>query len=153
MTTTDNVASVPPTTLPLAEAASRLGLSVVALRSRIRRGSITARRGNTGQWLVEVPAHAAAQAGKVVGMEQHLSLDELQVEIDALRQELSEAKAQRDAAATIATTKVEAAERIIEDLRTALDRETVRADRYEAELAHLRRPLWERLIEALRRRS
>ena len=37
-------------------------------------------------------------------------------------------------------------------LRAALDRECARADRYEAELARLRKPLWERVLEAVRRR-
>jgi hypothetical protein len=51
--------------LPVSEGASRLGLSPLALRARVRRGSIPSRRGNAGQILVEVPANAAAHAGKI----------------------------------------------------------------------------------------
>jgi hypothetical protein len=65
-----------------------------------------------------------------------------------LREELAE---ERLARARIEERLV-ARDALIEELRTALDRETGRADRHEIELARLRRPLWERLIEALRRR-
>ncbi len=37
-------------------------------------------------------------------------------------------------------------------LCATLDRECARADRYEAELARLRKPLWERVLEVVRRR-
>ena len=42
--------------LPLAEAARRLGKSQDAVRSMIRRGRLTAVRGNDGRLLVPIPA-------------------------------------------------------------------------------------------------
>jgi hypothetical protein len=42
------------TWLPISEAASRLGLTVDGLRSRIRRGLVTTRKGNDGRLLVPV---------------------------------------------------------------------------------------------------
>ena len=36
--------------------------------------------------------------------------------------------------------------------RAVFGRECARADRYEAKLARLRKPLWERVLEAVRRR-
>ena len=58
MTNPDDAATSPTVVLPLAEAASRLGLHPAALRSRVRRGAATARRGNNGRLLVEVTADA-----------------------------------------------------------------------------------------------
>jgi hypothetical protein len=139
--------------LPISEAASRLGLSTIALRSRVRRGSIPSRRGNAGQILVEVPANAATHAGKVAGTSADaVVLADLEAEVDALRRELAHAQGERDAASAIAAAKVEAAERIVAELRADRDRETARADRFEAELAQARKGWLERLLEALRRR-
>jgi len=46
----------PPTVrLPTAEAATRLGLTPAGVRSRVRRGSLRAEHGSSGQLLVEVP--------------------------------------------------------------------------------------------------
>jgi hypothetical protein len=153
-------APAPAILLRVSEAAPRLGLSAIALRSRIRRGSVAARRGNAGQLLIEVPAdapvHAIAHTGEGASNGASAAppspIEDLQAEIDALRHELSEVKAQRDAASAIAAAKVEAAERIIAELRTARDRETARADRSEAELAQARKGWLERLLEAVRRR-
>ena len=140
--------------LPVSEAASRLGLSPIAVRSRVRRGSLPSRRGNTGQILVEVPAHAAAHTGKVAGTSADASAGtfagtstaaELEVEIDALRRELAYAQGERDASAAIAAAKVEAAERIIGELRAE-------RDRLAAELANARKGWLERVLEAVRRR-
>lgn len=41
--------------LPIAEAAQRMGISKVALRSRVARGSIKAFKGPDGQWRVVIP--------------------------------------------------------------------------------------------------
>jgi hypothetical protein len=45
--------------LSVTEAASRLGLHPAALRSRIRRGNVAVKRGNSGGLLVEVPARTS----------------------------------------------------------------------------------------------
>ena len=51
----DDVGQTPATVLlSITEAAGRLGVHPSALRSRVRRGSVAAKRGNSGQLLVEV---------------------------------------------------------------------------------------------------
>jgi ribosomal protein L29 len=47
-------------------------------------------------------------------------LADLEAEVDALRRELAHAQGERDAASAIAAAKIEAAERIIAELRTML---------------------------------
>jgi DNA-binding Lrp family transcriptional regulator len=127
-------ATPPLLTLPLAEAAARLGLHPSALRSRIRRGLATATRGNDGRLLVSVPADAKPPADGVTASPE----DDLAAEVDELRRQLAaetvariKAEAERDAAATIATARVEAAERVVTELRN--------------ELARTRLPWWRRL--------
>ncbi len=99
-----------------------------------------ARRGNAGQFLVEVPADAKPASDEPVASAE----DELALEIDTLRRELEvarlalvRAEGERDTATATAAAKVEAAERVIAELRTMLD-----ASR--AELAEARRPWWRR---------
>ena len=129
----DNATS-PLLTLPLAEAAVRLGLHPSALRSRIRRGLATATRGNDGRLLVSVPADAKPPTDGVTASPE----DDLAAEVDELRRQLAaetvtriKAEAERDAATTIATARVEAAERVVTELRN--------------ELARARLPWWRRL--------
>ena len=137
MTTPDETALSPPVLLPLAEAASRLGLHPSALRSRIRRGLVTARKGNDGRILVEVAVSPE---------------DELRAELDFMRGQLEDARvvaakavAERDAAVATSVAKVEAAERVITELRATLDG-------VRRELEQARRPLLLRLVDGLRRK-
>ena len=148
MTTPDEPDLSPPTLLPLAEAASRLGLHPSALRSRIRRGLVTAKKGNDGRILVEVMANARPDHGAVTASPE----DELRAELDFMRGQLEAARiamtkavAERDAAVATAAAKVDAAERVVTELRA-------RADRLEAALAEARRGWLVRVIEGLRRR-
>jgi DNA-binding Lrp family transcriptional regulator len=149
MTTPDETALSPPVLLPLAEAASRLGLHPSALRSRIRRGLVTARKGNDGRILVEVAADARPDHGEVAVSPE----DELRAELDFMRGQLEDARvvaakavAERDAAVATSVAKVEAAERVITELRATLDG-------VRRELEQARRPLLLRLVDGLRRRS
>ena len=50
----------PPATILVstAEAAAHLGLTPAGVRSRVRRGALRARHGNSGQLLIEIPADA-----------------------------------------------------------------------------------------------
>ena len=134
--------------LPLEEAASRLGLHPSALRSRIRRGNAVAKKGNDGRILVEVPANAWPRhdhAPASLDEEMALEVDMVRRELEAARLALVKAEGERDAAvarlqaerdAVMATAaaKVEAAERIIAELR--------------AMLADARRPWWRRWSRA-----
>jgi hypothetical protein len=148
MTQPDETTAAPTLLLPLAEAASRLGLHPSALRSRIRRGLVTAKKGNDGRILVEVMANARPDHGEVMVTAE----DELRAEVDFMRGQLeaariamAKAEAERDAAMATSAAKVEAAERVVTELR-------VRGDRLEAALAEARRPWLAKVIEGWRRR-
>src|SRR4051812_39528072 len=124
MTQPDDAEASPTVLLPLAEAASRLGLHPSALRSRIRRGLVTARKGNDGRVLVEVAANARPDHGEAMTSPE----DELRAEVDFMRTQLeaariatAKAEAERDAAVATSAAKVDAAERIVTELRTMLD--------------------------------
>jgi hypothetical protein len=130
MISDDDATTSPTVVLPLAEAASRLGLHPSALRSRIRRGQVTARRGNDGRLLVEVLASSQPDHGEVRTSPD----DELGAEIDFLRGQLETARI----AMTKAEAERDAAERIIVELRSML--------------AEARKGWLKRVVEAIRRR-
>jgi hypothetical protein len=149
MTQPDEPNPSPTLLLSLAEAASRLGLHPSALRSRIRRGAVTAKRGNAGQLLIEVPANARPPSDEAAASpsspegELGLEIDQLRRELEATRLAVAKADGERDvavarltaeraAATATAAAKVDAAERIIAELR--------------AELARLRLPFWRRWL-------
>ena len=121
MTRTDGTAAASSVLLPISDAAPRLHLHPSALRSRIRRGVIQARRGNAGQFLVEVPANAQpAPEIAVVSPEDDLALAVavLRRELEAARLALIRAEGERDT--TTAAVKIEAAKRVIAELRIML---------------------------------
>src|SRR3954467_14566594 len=104
MTQPDEAETSPAVLLPLAEAASRLGLHPSALRSRIRRGLVMAKKGNDGRILVEVMANARPDHGEATTTPE----DELRAEVDYMRGQLevarvgmAKAEAERDAAIAI----------------------------------------------------
>lgn len=132
-----------PTMLPISEAAPRLGLSPIALRSRVRRGSVHSRRGNAGQLLVEVPAGSPAtaptrakpHAGAIAGEDADAYRDEIEewrTAAFAARLAAAVAAAERDAAKAAHAGEVAALRELIADMR--------------AQLAESRRPWWRRLI-------
>ncbi len=151
--------------LRLGEAATRLGTTVDAVRSRIRRGSLEARRGNDGRIRVMVPTGELDQAatrpdgGEPDRAQAATRLEEAD---EWLREERDEALAEADhwrrlvEDERIARVKAEAerdAERtLLGEARSALGAERVRGDRLEAALAEARRPLLLRLVDGLRRR-
>ncbi len=123
--------------LALSDAASRLGVSVDALRSRIRRGSLRARRGNDNRLFVQVPVNL-----RLVGDEdsdearqvddQSDLVAELQHEIGDLRERLARAEERARAAEEAAAVKVAAKNDLIAELK--------------AMLAEARQPWWRRWI-------
>jgi hypothetical protein len=124
MTNADESAPLPTVLLPLAEAAPRLGLHPSALRSRIRRGLVTAKKGNDKRILVEVPANARPIHDEAIASPEHdlaAEVDELRRELDVERLARVRAEGERDTAVATATAKVEAAERLITELRKLLD--------------------------------
>src|SRR3954451_3347309 len=131
--------------LSLADASSRLGVSVDALRSRARRGMITTKRMNDGRLQVRVPADLQlvsdkstdqAQLGGDRSGDQRL-IDELREEIAELRERAIRAELDRDRMHEVTEAKMQGQERIIA--------------RLEADLAQARRPWLARLLAAARR--
>jgi hypothetical protein len=150
--------------LPLGEAAHRLGISVDAVRARIRRGLLEGRRGNDGKVSVLVTAQAPTDRPQVDDealSRFRLDLDEARAEADHWQQRAHEAElavaraeervrsAEAVALANVATAKaeVEAKEQVVAEVRRALEHERARAERLEA---LLNRPWWTRWFGARR---
>ena len=145
------------TVLPMAEAASRLGVSVDAVRSRVRRGHLETRRGNDGKTLVLLPKSLLDKTRDEARLDSDDADDEA---VSVSREELARALADRDRArdeAEIWRTKAEAArldaaraEAQLEAERGAAeDRVAARnavIEELRAELARLRLPFWRRWI-------
>src|SRR3954451_8521950 len=134
------------------EAARRMGRSVDAVRSALRRGTLLGFKGNDGEWRVHLPAD-----DRQLGDEPNLSTV-LRQENDRLRAELEQAcdgmetwrRQAEDGRVAVAELRTRA-----ELLQVALNREVARADGLAAELhAALHRPSWlERLPRARRARK
>jgi hypothetical protein len=138
--------------LPLAEAAQRLGTTVDALRKRVRRELVLSRRGQDGRIEVLVTPEMVASPGLAnLDVEARhgpaegetvrllVQLDEALERVEHWRSTAEAAKleavglrAERDAATAMAAARIEAAERIVAELR--------------AELARLRLPFWRRWL-------
>ena len=133
------------TWLPVAEAAQRLGITIDGLRSRIRRGLVKPRRGNDGRLLVPVATH-----GPATGLDPSTDAgaDSADETVADLREE--------NGALRVQVARIEerlaASERREGETAAALAKAEARADRLEAELRELRRPLLLRMLETLRRR-
>jgi hypothetical protein len=122
--------------LSLSEAATRSGRHIGALRSLARRGRISARKGNGGQWLVQLPDDAlpnpALAAASATGSGADDATSELMAEVVELRERLAKVEANAQAARDLATGQVAAKDEVIAELK--------------AMLAEARRPWWRRLI-------
>ena len=124
--------------MPLAEASRRLGLTVDALRHRIRKGELDSRRGNDGRVLVLVGGEPPA-SGKLADDGAELAL---------LRDELADATTR----ASRAEGELAGLREALAEARGALAAERAGRDRLEAQLAEARKPALVRLLEAFRRR-
>ena len=129
--------------LAVAEAAPLLGLTVDGLRSRIRRGLVTTRKGNDGRLLVSVSANARTTGHEQVTdtLDDRLEASELRAEVVELRVTLARVE-----------ERLAAAERRERDAATVTADLRAERDRLAAELAEARKPALVRLLEALRRR-
>jgi hypothetical protein len=157
--------------LKVTEAAPHLGLTLDGLRSRIKRGQVTTRRGNDGRLLVSVapngadhshdqsrelspnssgtvrePSHEPALNGSAEP-DHDLLADLLAAHERAARVE-GELAGMREALATEARRSAE----LLARADAVLAAERTRADRLEAALADARKSWLERLVEAVRRR-
>lgn len=125
--------------LTLSEGAAKSGRHIGALRSLVRRGRISARKGNGGQWLIQLPDELQAEPDVATGSAIGGAMGELLAEVAELREALAEAKAEARSARDIAEARVDAAK-----AKAAAVREL--ADRLTAELVEARRPWWRKLI-------
>jgi hypothetical protein len=134
------------------EAASRLGTTVEAVRSRIRRGSLRSQRGNDGRIRILVNATGPDQTPT----SDNRSATDRDDADDWLRTERSEALIEADHWRSVAederTGRVRA-EAELAAARTMLDQERTRADRIEAALLETRKPWLARVLEGLRRKG
>jgi hypothetical protein len=136
----------------VSEAASRLKLTPYGIKSRIRRGTLRARQGNDRRLLVGIPANLPTAAeDEVTNLpadrlnEQH---QEMEAEVEYWRTVAQNAQIE----AARFEERLAAAERREADLSATVSAERARGDRLEAALAETRRPWWERLIGAAKRR-
>ena len=149
--------------LSLTEAAAVSGLAREAIRARVRRGLITARKGNRGELMVQLPAGLVAEVGQGEAAAMAGLVADLTAEVAELRQALAMATAEVDTAKAVAMAGVDTAKAVAEarveaaaaarvsaaKVEVAALREL--ADRLTAELAEVRRPWWSRLIGRERR--
>lgn len=119
-----------PAVVTVGEAAERLGKSVDSVRSLIRRGRLTARRGNSGQLLVTL--HPDAAVGTAVTGESGDSRDEalavMRDEAEHWRREAEEARVR----AARAEGEASAQRELVAELKGLLE--------------EARRPFWRRWI-------
>ena len=112
--------------LTLTDAAELTGLNRETIRSRARRSLIPSRRGNAGQLLVQVTGAVTApdqgMTDQDTASDRGLTgvMTELQEELTDLRDRVTRAEAERDAAREVAEAKVMAMERQLADLREQL---------------------------------
>ena len=143
------------TWLPLAEAAPRLGLTLDALRQRVRRGQVTARRGNDKRLLVEVDLRpdndtAATELDSVSDVSATglllVEVESLTAEVTALRAETASLRDEL-VEARVARAQAEA-ER--DGIRAAAEAEksaiAVVVGELKAQLEHGRGGWWRRII-------
>jgi hypothetical protein len=124
----------------VAEAARRLGRTVDGVRGLVRRGKLTAKRGNDGKLLIVLPTggdESDDEAGALALLRDQLEeirdqLENWRLAAEEARLALAKAEGERDAAQAVALAKEQAAERLIAELR--------------AQLAEARRPWWARLV-------
>jgi hypothetical protein len=92
---------IEPPWLTLAEASARPGRHIDALRTMVRRGKLERRKGNAGQWLVQLPPDGLARSDRGDDLAVDLDLTEvvteLREEVTELRVALARAEAGHDA--------------------------------------------------------
>jgi hypothetical protein len=143
--------------LTLSEAAARSGRHIGALRSLIRRRRILARKGNGGQWLVQLRDDPMAEpdaasgspngsTGSARGLASGDAMAELTAEVAELREQLARAEVEREAARAVATAEMTAAKTsAAAEVKAARDTAAAEVAAKDAVIADLREELaWHR---------
>ncbi len=95
----ESVRTPVPTTVPVAEAAARLGITVDAVRKRIQRGKLTGQKTDTGWTVVWIEPDIRPDGVQTAVSELSLLVDELRDHVAYLREQLAlerEARAEAD---------------------------------------------------------
>ena len=146
--------------LKVTEAAPRLGLTLDGLRSRIKRGQVTTRRGNDGRLLVSVALNGADHSHD---QSHELSPNSSETVHEPSHEPALNGSAEPDhdlfADLLAAHERAARAEGELAGLREALATEArrsaellARADRFEAALTLARKGWLERVLEAVRKK-
>src|SRR4051794_18775862 len=144
--------------LTISEAAERTGRKIDAMRALVRRGRLPRKKGNRGEWLVQLP-ETLPQAALDIDSDSNLDPDldgASGSELIVIREqlvELREGLTQAVERAARAEGELAAELRRSAELAATMAAERARGDRLEAALAEARRPLLLRLVEGLRRRG
>jgi hypothetical protein len=127
----------------LSEAAERTGRHIDALRSLGRRKRLPAKKGNAGQWLVQLPIELLARPDKVGDLGTGLVGDEvvagLMAEVTELREALARAEAEAQTARDTSGSRVAA-------VRAEVDAKDALIAELKTMLAEARRPWWRRFV-------
>lgn len=133
--------------LSLAEAASALGLTTEAVRTRIKRGRLESRKGNDGRTLVLVPRSQLETALPQHGLDKDGTASE---PASILKEQLDRALSERDQARLdMEVWRTKAEEERLGRVRAETERDAARSEQklIERELERARRPWWRRLLE------
>src|SRR4051812_12264490 len=133
--------------LSIAEAASALGLTTEAVRTRIKRGRLESRRGNDGRTLVLVPRSQVEAAPSQHSLNDDGATPEA---IQVLKEQLDRALSERDQARSdIEVWRTRTEEERLGRVRAETERDAARSEQklIERELERARRPWWRRLLE------
>jgi hypothetical protein len=123
--------------MTLSEAAERTGRHIDALRSLVRRKRLPAKKGNAGQWLVQLPAEPLTQPDKVSDLVGDEVVTGLLAEVTEPREALARAEAEAQTARDTAGTRVAA-------VRAEVEAKDALIAELKAMLAAARRPWWRR---------
>jgi hypothetical protein len=125
--------------MTLSEAAERTGRHIDALRSLVRRKRLLARKGNGGQWLVQIPTDPLTQPDKVSDLASDEVVAGLMAEVTELRESLARAEAEAQTARDTAGSRVAA-------VRAEVEAKDALIAELKAMLAEARRPWWRRFV-------
>ncbi len=115
----ESVRTPVPTTVPIAEAAARLGITVDAVRKRIQRGTLTGQKTDTGWTVVWTEPDSRPDTVQTAVPEPSALVDDLRDQVAYLREQLALEREAREAADRRHAAEIERRDVL---MREALDR-------------------------------